>query len=165
MSPKSKSRLFWALVLLLPIVSFAAVAAPVWWIQPFAIQTPTKLAISYALKRAMPIASILVVLVCVYLAARLWRNARWWGRIPLVLLCAFTLLPAWFSQKNHFEWMFRPLPGPGFVAVEAADFVAEPEMVLAVSEGNESAAYPIRQIAYHHVVQDTVGGVPIVVTY
>jgi hypothetical protein len=26
-------------------------------------------------------------------------------------------------------------------------------------------AYPIRSISYHHVVNDTVGGVPIVATY
>ena len=29
----------------------------------------------------------------------------------------------------------------------------------------EAAAYPIRQMAYHHLVHDTVGGVPVVVTY
>jgi hypothetical protein len=26
-------------------------------------------------------------------------------------------------------------------------------------------AYPVRQIAYHHLVEDSVGGVPIVATY
>ncbi len=29
----------------------------------------------------------------------------------------------------------------------------------------DSRAYPIRELAYHHVVNDTVGGVPIAVTY
>jgi hypothetical protein len=37
--------------------------------------------------------------------------------------------------------------------------------VLAVEQGGESAAYPIRQLGYHHIVQDVVGRVPIVVTY
>jgi hypothetical protein len=26
-------------------------------------------------------------------------------------------------------------------------------------------AWPVRQMAYHHLVQDTVGGVPVVSTY
>jgi hypothetical protein len=38
-------------------------------------------------------------------------------------------------------------------------------MVLAVEIGGESVAYPVRLMAYHHLVGDTVGGVPIVATY
>jgi hypothetical protein len=38
-------------------------------------------------------------------------------------------------------------------------------MVLAVERGGERVAYPVRLMAYHHVVADTVGGVPIVATY
>jgi len=38
-------------------------------------------------------------------------------------------------------------------------------MVMTVELNGESAAYPIRQMAYHHIVQDTVGGTPIVSTY
>jgi hypothetical protein len=37
--------------------------------------------------------------------------------------------------------------------------------VLAVTVGEESVAYPIRLMGYHHLVGDTVGGVPIVATY
>ena len=39
------------------------------------------------------------------------------------------------------------------------------DMVLAVENQGEAVAYPIRLMAYHHVVQDTVGGVPLVATY
>ncbi len=38
-------------------------------------------------------------------------------------------------------------------------------MVLAVQINSESRAYPIREMAYHHVVNDTVGRQPIVSTY
>jgi len=34
-----------------------------------------------------------------------------------------------------------------------------------VKIGDEPVAYPIRIMAYHHLVQDTVGGTPIVATY
>ena len=46
-----------------------------------------------------------------------------------------------------------------------ANWVEDGDMVLAVEKNGEAAAYPVRQVAYHHVVQDVVGGVPIVATY
>jgi len=38
-------------------------------------------------------------------------------------------------------------------------------MALAVSIHGASHAYPIREIAYHHIVNDTLSGVPIAATY
>jgi hypothetical protein len=38
-------------------------------------------------------------------------------------------------------------------------------MILAVRIGAEARAYPIREMAYHHVLNDLVGGVPIAATY
>ena len=35
----------------------------------------------------------------------------------------------------------------------------------AVLAGADAVAYPVCQIAYHHLVEDSVGGVPIVATY
>jgi L-asparagine transporter-like permease len=37
--------------------------------------------------------------------------------------------------------------------------------VMAVEVNNDVVAYPVRQLAYHHVVEDTVGGLPVVSTY
>jgi hypothetical protein len=38
-------------------------------------------------------------------------------------------------------------------------------MVIAVETIADSVAYPVREMAYHHLVMDTVGGVPVVATY
>ena len=38
-------------------------------------------------------------------------------------------------------------------------------MILAVRLGSDARAYPIREMAYHHVLNDVVGGVPVAVTY
>jgi hypothetical protein len=43
--------------------------------------------------------------------------------------------------------------------------VGEASMVLGVERGGEAKAYPIRYLVYHHQVQDTIGGKPIIVTY
>jgi len=72
---------------------------------------------------------------------------------------------AWFVLLKHFEWMFNPLLNAAYAHISAADFVSESDMLLAVENQGEAVAYPIRLMAYHHLVQDTVGGTPIVATY
>jgi hypothetical protein len=68
------------------------------------------------------------------------------------------------SRMNYFEWMFHPIVSPGFTSSSSAKLDAA-EMVMAVRFGNDARAYPIAQMAYHHVFNDEVGGTPIVVTY
>jgi hypothetical protein len=95
----------------------------------------------------------------------LWLRGRWWSRIGLLLLLVPALGATWLARQNHFEWMFNPLPNPAYVKLVEATFVSDTDRVMAVTIGNESVAYPIRIMAYHHVVADTVGGTPIAATY
>ena len=61
--------------------------------------------------------------------------------------------------------MFNALTNPAYAKGVDVTFVNVEDRVLSVTLGNESVAYPIRLMGYHHVVQDTVGGTPIVATY
>jgi hypothetical protein len=61
--------------------------------------------------------------------------------------------------------MFNPVENVRFAKVSETDFVADDEMVLGVKINGDSVAFPVRQMAYHHVVQTTVGGTPITATY
>jgi hypothetical protein len=62
--------------------------------------------------------------------------------------------------------MFGPLTRPEYARVsEASSFVEEADMLIAVAMNGDAVAYPVRQMAYHHVVNDQVGGVPVVSTY
>jgi len=157
-------RLLWFLLLIIAALALAVVLIPAMVIQPFRPQSPRGLEISFALKRIAPVLTIVILIACLALVVKLWRGARW-SRIALVLLMVPAMLSAWFARQNHFEWMFNPLARAGYVTANAATFVADSDLVMAVARNGEAAAYPIRQLAYHHLVQDTVGGVPIVVTY
>jgi len=68
------------------------------------------------------------------------------------------------SRLNHFEWMFHPVDSAKFDA-ESSSKLGAGEMILAVRYGADARAYPIREMAYHHILNDVVGGVPIAVTY
>jgi hypothetical protein len=81
--------------------------------------------------------------------------------IVLVPLLAST----WFARQNHFEWMFNPLANAAYAKTTEAGFVDDAGIVMAVESNGEAVAYPVRLMAYHHLVEDTVGGTPIVATY
>ena len=141
----------------------AIVIAPAFILNPFAPQTPRDLAIVGALKNAAPFVTIGAIVLAAWLAYSLWRT--WWRKMLVVIAMLVLVATAWLARQNHFEWMFAPLRNAAYADSAAAPFVESDDMVLAVRVGNDAAAYPIRQLAYHHIVHDVVGGVPIAVTY
>ena len=156
----------WLSLIALVFVAFAFVAVPVWLIWPFRPQTPRGLAVGYALRGWAPLVTLLAAAASVALAAWLWRDSRrWWRKVLLVLLPLPVLASAWVARVNIFEKMFRPLPGAAYARAEEASFVGDSDMVLAVEREGDAAAYPVRLLAYHHVVHDTVGGRAVVATY
>jgi hypothetical protein len=72
---------------------------------------------------------------------------------------------AWLSHQNHFEWMFAPLPSAEYARARDVTFVDDADMVVAVEVRGDAVAYPVRQMAYHHVLNDQVGQLLVVSTY
>ena len=58
-----------------------------------------------------------------------------------------------------------PIDDPKFVPVASVDFLAENEPVMAVDVDGDARAYPVQILIWHEIVNDTVGGVPLAVTY
>jgi hypothetical protein len=54
---------------------------------------------------------------------------------------------------------------PDFVKSSQAGFLERTDHVIGVKIGNEARAYPIKILNWHEVVNDTLNGVPIVVTF
>jgi Protein of unknown function (DUF3179) len=54
---------------------------------------------------------------------------------------------------------------PKFLRASDVDFLQPSEPVLAVEVAGEGRAYPVQILIWHEIVNDTVGGVPIAVTY
>ena len=160
-----RRKLLWLSLFALILIVLAIVLTPVFLIMPFKAQTPRIMEVSYAMRRWSPVVTILASLLILTLTIRLWLGGRWWSKILLVLLLVPVLGATWLARQNHFEWMFNPLPDPAYATAGETTFVNNDDRVMSVTIGNESVAYPIRLMGYHHVVQDTVGGTPIVATY
>jgi hypothetical protein len=54
---------------------------------------------------------------------------------------------------------------PRFVLATEASDLTPTEPVIALSIGDDARAYPLRILTWHEIVNDTVGGVPVAVTY
>jgi hypothetical protein len=143
----------------------AFVIVPVWIIQPFKPQSPRGVEISYVLRRWSPWVTLIALAFALVLVAKLWRSSRRWKKAILVIVLIPSMAATWFARQNHFEWMFNPLANAAYAKTSDAGFVNDADIVLAVESNGEAAAYPLRLMAYHHLVQDVVGGTPIVATY
>jgi hypothetical protein len=60
---------------------------------------------------------------------------------------------------------FVPLDNPEFVSADEATFLTPDDRVLGLEVGGESRAYPINMMTFHHVANDELGGLPVLVTF
>jgi hypothetical protein len=54
---------------------------------------------------------------------------------------------------------------PRFVRAAAVNFLGDREAVVGINVAGEERAYPIRILIWHEIVNDTVGGIPVAITY
>jgi hypothetical protein len=164
--PRGDRRTTWALAVLVVLGGLAWVVTPVVVIHPFRAQSAFGVALAYELRRTAPLVTLASLVLLLPLLLRLGRQVKHrWQWIPIGALGLLACGTAWFARQNHFEWMFNPLPEPAYARVTLVDFVEKSDMVVAVEIHGDAVAWPVRQMAYHHLVQDTVGGVPLVSTY
>jgi hypothetical protein len=177
----TRRAIAWTLLAAAVAIAVAVVGVPVWLLQPFAPQTPQAVEWSWQLRRAAPAGTAVLAVLSLGLAGWLWRapvartvsmstgrTAAIRGAVPrvaLVLLVASSAGAAWFARQNHFEWMFRPFPDARFLAATDPHGVPATEPVIGVAGNGQALAFPITRIGYHHLVNTTLGDVPIVATY
>jgi Protein of unknown function (DUF3179) len=156
-----KAVLIAALCALIPIV---CLAIPMYVIRPFVPQNARALALALEVRRFAPMVSAICLLAAIAATVWGWGRSRLGTRIALCALLIVTCAGAWAARINIFEKMFHPYDSPAFASASDVPVDAD-DMVLSVKLGGEAHAYPIRTMGYHHVVNDTLGNVPIAVTY
>jgi hypothetical protein len=163
-SRRQKLACFYLLIGLL-VVAFACLAYPIYVIRPFRHQGPRELAVALRVIQMRPLVEGICAVLALAGLAWYWqmesrRRQRVMATVGTLFVCVFAVL----SHVNMYELMFHPDTHPAFAAVQQVKIDSD-DKVLAVKLGGSSRAYPIRTIAYHHIINDVVGGVPIVTTY
>jgi hypothetical protein len=89
-----------------------------------------------------------------------WKR-KWVPVIPMAVLASVIYLFNFQMAADHMFYQPKQL-----LVVDAAhNKVDTQRLVIGVVNNGEAKAYPIRFIGYHHQVQDTIGGKPVLVTY
>ena len=89
-----------------------------------------------------------------------WKR-KWTAAIPLLVLAVVIYMANFNMAADH---MFYK-PEKVLMATVSGNKVDSNRLVIGVTNNGEAKAYPIRFLGYHHQVQDTVGGKPLLVTY
>lgn len=84
--------------------------------------------------------------------------------LPALSLVATIAVIYLFNFKMNAESMFRQ-PEKLTLKPKGENMVGDSSLVICVENKGNVKAYPIRFMSYHHQVQDTVGGLPLIITY
>jgi Protein of unknown function (DUF3179) len=162
---RATKRLSFALcVFIASLVVLALAAYPIYVIRPFREQDPAALQRAlWVLLHNKPILFGLFWLIATP-AILMWRRSGWVAKIVLTPAVGIALLAAISAWFNPYERMFHPFGAPQYTSIEHASLDPS-DMVIAVTLGGESRAYGIREMGYHHIVNDRLHQLPIVVTY
>lgn len=161
----SSSRSFsWLLFLVSALAGIGLFFVPALIIRPFSHQTPWALVLAMSLRQRAPGGTLVAAIICAIFALMLWQTGNLRQKIVLCSILFLVAFSAIMSRLNYFEWMFHPVDSPQFES-EAASKLDAGEMILAVRSGADARAYPIREMAYHHILNDVVNGTPLAVTY
>lgn len=156
--------MWWLILFSSAIVSLLAAGYPMFVIQPFKHQDADALSLALQVRQWAPLLSLIAALVALLALLRIWGAQRWPAKSGALLLALLAACGAAFSRVNIFERMFAPIGQVAYWSATEAKLDSD-DMVMAVRFQNEARAYPVRMMAYHHLVNDWVGGVPLVGTY
>jgi hypothetical protein len=157
----------WIFVLLACLaVSLVSVAYPLYIIRPFRAQGTRELIAALMVSRYGPVFSAVSALVAVAAAIAYWHaQAPRRGRILAATSAILVSVLAVLARANVYEqMMFHRLEHPTFAAAKDARLDNDDKLIV-VKIGGSARAYPIREMGYHHVVNDVVGGTALVATY
>jgi hypothetical protein len=84
--------------------------------------------------------------------------------IPAICLAALLYIVYTFNFEMLAEEMFKQPNNLSFKS-RSENILTDSSLIIGVEHNGEAKAYPIRYILYHHQVQDTIGGKPMIITY
>ena len=163
--PQRTRRISIVVLLACLALSLICVVYPIYVIRPFRAQGARELAIALVVMRFRSAATLSSGVAALIALALYWRaQPRRWRRAFATAGAAFVCALAALACVNVYELMFHPDDRPSFAAASRTKLDKE-EKVIAVKIGGAARAYPIRNISYHHVINDVLGKVAIVATY
>jgi Protein of unknown function (DUF3179) len=157
----------WIILLLVCLaVSLFCVAYPIYVIRPFRPQGARELMAALAVIRYRNAVTVLSALVAIAVVFAYWRGTKPIRPRAVAVLGALTVVVlAALARVNIYEQiMFHAVDRPAFAAAKDAKLDRDDKLIV-VRIGGVARGYPVREMGYHHVVNEEVGGTALVATY
>jgi hypothetical protein len=100
------------------------------------------------------------VMIIIGLFKSKWKR-KWLPAISIVLVAVVVYMTNFIMAADHMFYQ----PKNVLMADAVANKVDTGRLVIGVAINKDAKAYPIRYLGFHHQVQDTVAGKPLIVTY
>ena len=148
------------------LLLFASEILRVYFIMPFpGSQQSNTIRFAYAIDQNIWWIRLIGFALIAYPLFLGFKSGKRWRIVSLsVLLFLYISIFYLFNFKFLAEKMFYQ-PTNKFMARSEVSAIPVGKLVVGVVLNGEARAYPIELIGYHHQVRDTVGGVPVMVTY
>lgn len=159
-------RLEWVLLGLLVLSSAAMAVAPWWVMDPARPQSAPELQFAYLARTGW--SSVLAMMSLgagALLCLRRWSLGGLPGKLLSVPILILLGLSAFVANTNLLEEILRPLEAVSYIPAREVDFIEPDDELLRVQGSGGERAYPLRLLAFHHIVNTTVGDRPTVVTW
>lgn len=155
-----------ALLIIGFIVLFAAEILRVYLIMPFpGSQEANSINLAYFIDRNIIYIRIAVFLATLFPVLQVLLKGKKRSKIMIgTLLVLYAVVFGMVNFKLRADKMFYQ-PENKLLATPQENKVAADKLVIGVSLQGEAKAYPVEVIGYHHQVQDTIAGQPVMVTY
>ena len=138
----------------------------VYFIMPFpGSQEDESIALAYFLHQNIGYLRVLGFSIVIFPSYSFFKNGSQTTKIVVAILLSFYSVVYYSANFQLLAEKIFEQPKYKSFAAALDNKVPENNLVLGVTIANESKAYPIEIIGYHHQVRDTLGGTPIMVTY
>jgi hypothetical protein len=145
---------------------FIAEILHVFFIMPFpGSQLSNTIDIAYFINKHIWAIRIIGIVLVLFPLIELFGRWKTWGKILFIF---FGLLYCGIFYMVNFKFLADKMfyqPKTKLLVPASENKIPLEKLVLGIEINGQSKAYPIELIGYHHQVQDTLGGQPIMVTY
>jgi hypothetical protein len=155
-----------SLLILGLLVLFATEILRVYFIMPFpGSQHSDTIDLAYFISKNIIWLRVIGILIVIFPLISYFEHSRVWKK---VLLSAIVLIYLFIFYTFNFKFLADKMfyqPRNKLLASVSDNKVDTNKLVIAAIINGQPKAYPIEIIGYHHQVQDTIGGEPVMITY
>jgi len=148
------------------LLLFAAEILRVYYIMPFpGSQRSNSIGFAYWLDKNIGWLRILLIALIAYPLWNIFMHSGRWAKIisgACILIYVFVFYK--FNFRFQADKMFYQ-PRTKTFASSKDNKIPTDKLIIGVEINGEAKAYPIQLIGYHHQVRDTIGNIPVMITY